>query len=452
MARSAFLRVVTLVALAAGATGCPAAAEDVRPPEDQFFFPSGLEVSPDEHYLFVVNANSELRYDSGTLLTVDLDRVDALVDEWLATAAVPGEPADCEQDILLPRLLVCNEEDVVLADATVRLGNFAASVKAENMDSGDLRLFVAARGDPSITWVDFYPSDHQTDCGGSGEPPRCDEDHRLTQLREDLELPTLSDEPYGIYVDSAGGYAAVTHFTSATVSLIDAPTDGRPPMLADVLGGLFASDPTTGVRGAVGVAGRSPGTRGSLLYVTSRSESRVQTMYVHRPSQEGGAPTLVPSEFFFLNRVLPSDDGRGLAFSADGNRLHVLNRNPPMLQTIDTSAGPDGYPQNTIAGAVEICSRASQLVLADVGGGERAFVSCFSAGQVWVVDTESSSVDAIINVGRGPHAVAVAPSRRRLYVTNFLEDTISVVDLTPEASTEYRVVLRLGRTRDSGGN
>jgi len=451
MARFTYFQALALIALGIGAAGCPAAAEDVRPPGDQFFFPSGLAVSPDERYLFVTNANSELRYDSGSVLVLDLAAVDGWVEDWLTQGDLPPDPADCEVDVLQPRLLVCNERDIVFADATVRVGNFATAVAVQTLQSGDLRLFVPVRGDPSVTWVDFYPSDHQTDCGGTANPPKCDEDHALTQLREDIYLPTLADEPYGIYVDSESGFAAVTHFTSASVSLIDAPPDGRPPMLVDVLGGLFAADPTTGVRGAVGVAGRSPGAPGGLLYVTSRSESRVQTMYVHRPSSGDGFPTLVPSEFFFLNRVLPSDDGRGIAFSPDGSRVHVLNRNPPMLQTIDTQPGPDGYPVNQIEDAVEICSRASQLTITDVGRGERAFISCFSAGQVWVVDLDSGTLEAIVNVGRGPHAVAVAPTRKRLYVTNFLEDTISVIDLTPQASTEYRVVLRLGRTRDSGG-
>jgi len=384
-------------------------------------------------------------------VAVDLAAVDAWVATWLGGSSIPGEPADCEVDVSNPRLLVCNERDAVLAQSTVRFGNFATAVKAQALDSGDIRLFVPVRGDPSITWIDFFPPDQETSCGGSGNPPKCDEEHSLTQMRGNLDLPTLSDEPFGIFVDSASGYAAVTHFTSATVSLVDTPSNGDTPMLVDAIGGLFAADPSTGVRGAVGVAGRSPGSADGLLYVTSRSESRVQTMYVRRPATEDGFPTLVPSEFFFLNRVLPSDDGRGLTFNADGTRVHVLNRNPPMLQTLDTSLGPDGYPRNQIVGAVEICSRASQLALADAGRGDRAFIACFSAGQVWVVDTESSSVDAIINVGRGPHAVAVAPTRQRLYVSNFLEDTISVVDLTPGSSTEYRVVLRLGRTRESGG-
>ena len=38
--------------VAVGLVGCTASAEEVRPPEDQFFFPTGASVSPDDARLF----------------------------------------------------------------------------------------------------------------------------------------------------------------------------------------------------------------------------------------------------------------------------------------------------------------------------------------------------------------------------------------------------------------
>ena len=52
--------------------GCTASSGEVRPPEDQLFFPTGAKVDPSEMLLFVANANSELRYDSGSISTFDL--------------------------------------------------------------------------------------------------------------------------------------------------------------------------------------------------------------------------------------------------------------------------------------------------------------------------------------------------------------------------------------------
>ena len=57
--------------------GCPATSEEVRPPADQFYFPTGMDISPDQEILFVANANSDLRFDGGTVIPVSLDRVDA---------------------------------------------------------------------------------------------------------------------------------------------------------------------------------------------------------------------------------------------------------------------------------------------------------------------------------------------------------------------------------------
>jgi len=437
------------------AGGCTAALDEVRPPDNQFFFPTGVEISPDESVLFVTNANSELRYDSGTVSVMDIPAVRSLVDDWLATGVVPSTPDPdntknpaCERDVNASHTLICNENQALIADATVRTGNFATELGVQTLADGNLRLFIAMRGDPSVTWIDYDRTARQLECGGSGAIPVCDDTHRITQMREDLELPTLVDEPFGIYVDSDNEYAMVTHLSSGAVSLIDTPADGTAPLLVDSLGGLFSAG-NNSTPGAVGIAGRRPGADGNLLYVTSRTESRIQTVYVNRPT--GDFPQIVPSDFFFLRNVVPSDDSRGIVFSSDGDRAYIVNRDPPMLLVVDTSLDEFGRPRNELDGAIEICPRASNVTLADVGRGERAYVSCFQDSQVWVVDTNSRTLDAIITVGRGPHSLRVSPTHKLLFVANFLEDTVAVVDLTPGSSSENRVALRLGRTRATGG-
>ena len=426
-------------------TGCPATGEEVRPPAGQLYFPTGMDVSPDESVLFVANANSDLRYDSGTVTAISLSAVESIVSSWLGTGQPPDGP-DCAVDLMVPYTLVCDESEAVMADTSVRIGNFATDLEVQALTGGaDLRVFVAVRGDPSLTWIDWEGGDLA--CGGEGEYPECDDAHRLTQLREDEDFSRIPDEPFDLFVDSQNGYALVTHLTSGSVSLTDAPLNGDPPILADALGNLFAPDPNTGVRGAVGAAGRLPGSANDRIYVTSRTEPRVQTLMVAR--QPGGFPSLVPAEFFFMNRVLPSNDGRGITFSEDGQRAYIVNRSPPMLHIIDTSLDEFGVPRNEFLTGVELCQQASNLAVADAGSGERVFVACFRNGQVWSIDPRGAVVDAIIDVGRGPHAVVPAPGRQRLYVSNFLEDTVAVVDLQPGSATENRVVLRLGRARQA---
>lgn len=443
------LRATALLLCSAALAGCPAQGDEVRPPRDQIFFPTGMAMAPDESALFVINANSDLRYDSGSISVIDLERVDAIADEWVGSGQAPGG-RDCDVDSDIRYTLVCDESEAVRADGAVRIGNFATEVAVQVLGSGALRLFAAVRGDPSITYVDYDADSGTLFCGDEGASfPECDEEHRLVNLMNDPDAGDIPSEPFGLYVDSDAGYVVITHLTRGAVSLADAPTDGSAPQLVDALGNVFLVNPDTGAQGAVGVAGRRPGSASDRVYVTSRSESRVQIFTIPRV---GGLPALVPGEFFFLRGVRPSDDSRGIAFGLGGDRAYVINRDPPLLHILDTSLSPEGQPRNELLDGVELCQQASTLAVADTGAGERVYVSCFRDGQIWVIDPAGGVVQSIIDVGRGPQTVVVAEGRQKLYVTNFLEDTIAVVDLEPGSTTENRVVLRLGRPRSLGGD
>src|SRR6266545_1523687 len=320
--------------------GCPASGDEVAPDPDRFYFPTGLELSPDESVLFVASSNSDLRYDSGAVHVVgvahveDLVSVDDLLDEWQGGAG--SEPPGCARDVTVPYTLVCDDEgDVIRSKASVRIGNFATDLRVQTLDSGALRLFLAVRGDPSLTWIDYV--DGKLSCGDEGGFPECDEDHRLSQMRNLPELGAIQDEPFG----------------------------------------------------AVGVAGRLPGSANDRIYVTSRVESRVQTLIVNRP--ERGFPTLVPTEFFFMNRaVATSTGGRGITFSDDGSRAYIVNRVPPMLHIFDTSMDALGVPRNEFVAGVELCSQASNLTVARTVRGDRVYVACFGNGQIWVINPDGA--------------------------------------------------------------
>lgn len=434
---------VALCGLLLATAACPASVEDVRPPADEFFFPTGMVLSPDQSLLFVSNGNSELRHDSGTINVVSLDSVEALIDNWLASER-QDPPANCGQDAVLPGVLQCHEQTVINADSGARIGNFSTALGVQELASGDLRLFAAVRGDPSITWIDFSAATGRLSCNDNPDDrfPLCSGEHRMLYLRDNVELSTLIGEPFGVYVDSGNGFAMVTHLSQGAVTLIDAPTDGRPPVMADALAGLFQFNVDSQTRAALGIAGRRPGAVNDLIYVASRSEPRVIMLTVYRNSS--GVAAIAPAEYFFLDGIDPSDDSRGIAFNEDGSRLYVINRAPAFLHVYDTEDGPDGFPRNAFAGGVELCTDASNIAVADLGRGDRVYVSCFPNGQIWVVDPRAQIVESIVDVGRGPNAVALAPERGLLFVGNFLGGTVSVVDVRPGSPNENRVLLRLG--------
>jgi hypothetical protein len=467
------LQLVAKAALPWLLAGCPASGDDVRPPRDQFYFPTGMDIDRDQTVLFVASANSDLRYDSGAIQLVDVRRVEGIASEWNGGHGSQPEGRDCSVDLMVPYTLVCDEREV-LRDAGVRIGNFATDLKVQTLvgeREGTLRLFLAVRGDPSLTWVDYDIEAGNLRCGSSGSFPECDSAHRLVQLRNDEDLISLPDEPFGLFVGSGpdSGIVVITHLNSGAVSLADAPPDGGEPILSDAIANLFTFNPNTGQRGAVGVAGRDPGSANDRIYVTSRVDPRVQTMVAVRQGRQ--LPTLVPTEYFFMNRsVINATDGRGIAFSTyrsedptrhrAGDRAYIVNRNPPMLMTFDTSIDELGQPRNEFVGGVELCAQASNLTVVaredlsdgaeEAETGDRVFVACFNNGQIWSIDPDGGVVDAIIDIGRGPHAVVAAPARKLLFVSNNIEGTVAVVDLEPGSRTENRVVLRLGRPRSSG--
>jgi DNA-binding beta-propeller fold protein YncE len=429
-----------LATLLLAAAGCTASADEVRPPDNQLYFPTGAALDPDERVLFVANANSELRYDSGSVSVVDLEAVDRIANDWVASGAVP---AGCEPDLDRDETLTCDQPLFILANASARIGNFATDIAVQDLGGGNARLIVPTRGDPSIAWLEWNGSALDCNPGAQGFA-LCDEAHRLSYVHDDPDLETLPDEPFDAV--ATGEYAVVTHLTTGKVTLVHS-RPGADAIIADVVAGLFAADPLTGLRGATGVASRRPGDAGDIIYVASRSEDRVQTLTVGRPPSDA-PPYLVPGNYFFLNLVGNnaggSSDTRSMAFSPSGDRLYLVNRRPPSLQIFDTSLGAAGYPKNQGIGATDICRQASTLAVMDTGDGERAYVTCFQDGQVYIVDPRGlASVEDIVLVGRGPYSIVASQVHDKVYVTNFLENSLAVIDVSPTSPRHNRVVLRL---------
>jgi DNA-binding beta-propeller fold protein YncE len=426
--------------------GCTASAEDVRPFPDKIFFPTGLAIAPDESVLFVANANSELRYDSGAIFVIDLMNVDDIVNQWITNQAIPDS---CTQDTDHIETITCEDSPFISAQAGVRVGNFATDIAVQDRGSGRLRLIIPTRGDPSIAWADWDGTQLSCNSGAEGFA-LCDDRHRLSFAATDPDIG-IPAEPFGVFADSANEFAMVTHLTTGAVTLIDSPADGD-AVITDVQQSVFLPDPNTGLRGSTGVAGRTPTSAGDIVYVASRSEDRIATFTVGRPVN-GAPPFLLDGNYFFLDSVGGntgnSTDTRGMTFSPTGNAMYLVNRKPPSLQIWDTSLDETGFPKNKPIGATDICRQGSTIAVADSGDGERAYVTCFQDGQLYIVDPRSTvQAEDIVLVGRGPYSVVAAPTRKKVFVTNFLEDTIVVIDTTPNAPTRNRVVLRIGIPRN----
>src|SRR5687767_14053781 len=109
--------------------GCTASAEDVRHPDSDIFCPTGVAIAPDESVLFVANANSELRYDSGSISVIGLMAVDAVVNDWVNSGVIPD---GCSRDTDHTETITCEEAPFISAQAGVRVGNFATDIAVQD--------------------------------------------------------------------------------------------------------------------------------------------------------------------------------------------------------------------------------------------------------------------------------------------------------------------------------
>jgi len=453
---SALARALGWAVISAAIAGCTASADDVHPPRDQMFFPTGLAISPNERALFVANANSDQRYDSGSIGVINVETVEAMITGWEARTKDYNLPAGCSIDPDHRETLVCDEAQFFDSDAGVRIGNFASDLAVQRYNKTDddsVRLFVPTRGDPSIAWAD-YIANRLTCTTTSDAFALCDDAHRLVSLQNNPDLDSLASEPFSVFADSVNGFAMVTHMLTGSVTLIRSQP-GQPDdrvAIVDARHQQFAVNSNL-VSSASSIAGRITSTGEDIVYVGSTTEHRIQTYTVGM--RDNAAAFLLPGNYFFLDAVGQSSGSsstQALQFSAGGDQLYLVNRLPPSLQIYDTSTGPTGVPRNALQGASDICQQASKLTLVGSGDRERAYVTCFQDGQIYVVDPRGSSqVEDVISVGRGPYGVAaktgaLTDGKPRLFVSNFFEDTVAVIDLA-DGANHNRVVLRIGKPK-----
>jgi hypothetical protein len=486
------------------APGCRVNIEEPStiPSATELYFPAGLVKDPELPLLYISNGNSDLRYGGGTLQVADLARFDCAlsaargrpVDPLLCPTAT-ADAATCAADVLDPLVLNCPASTFLFSEATVKLGNFAGAMALQRRDNpsdatdrGRRRLFVAVRGDPSITWIDVdtrlatgtgrglldcfndetesrlaggLPLDDKT---GLPSPVSCDLEHLVQQnlcVGQTGCVPgspasnqVIPSEPFALSYDEgarADGTTfrrlVVSHLSPGQVTVLDASST---PFVSTVSAPLFSPD-GAGRRGAFSIAPRQAGVENSLFYATTTTAPRLQTFRID--SRDG----VVPADPVTLTGLFAANsDYRQLAFEPGGNRAFLTLGAPPSLLVLDTRVRPElgspSLPVNQPIDAVSVCPGPSNVVLrptVDPATGEarsRLFVVCFQTGQVMEVDPDHPRVLETITVGRGPNQLVFDDGGRRprAYVAHFLESTIGVIDLEPGSPTERRLVARLG--------
>jgi hypothetical protein len=186
--------------LLTAAPACKLNQQGVPPPLDRIAFPASALVDPDGHWLYVANSNSDLRYNDGTLVAVDLDAsvrdrfgASDYHPTWKVCAGADRVRVDtdadpCCWDFLDHIVLNCDERLYIPPASTVKIGSFSAGMQfqaftEDGCDPGldaeqataslrmsakdrhqcnancpsepvDGRLFIGVRGNSSLTYVD----------------------------------------------------------------------------------------------------------------------------------------------------------------------------------------------------------------------------------------------------------------------------------------------------------
>jgi hypothetical protein len=319
---------------------CSLSQNGVTPHPDTISYPAGAVTDPAGNWLFVANSNADLRYNDGTLVSLDLQSAmkERANPEWLPCPKVDylhpyTQPTDttkpvapfCCWDRLDPNILNCDEQGYITSDNTVRLGSFAAGMvwidpqcptkpacprncdpaHAPWLSTAPARIAIAVRGDASLTYLNINGTNPPVpDCGNTGPFGECDQAHRITQtftpaavLEGDTTASSatilrLPDEPYTLALDRDSNLLYLGHLTgdisrafSGGISLFDVtPTqDNTPPLYLSSFQSPFSSN-ASGLFGVTSftVKPHDPNnpndTNPAQIYATSRYVANVTSV------------------------------------------------------------------------------------------------------------------------------------------------------------------------------
>jgi DNA-binding beta-propeller fold protein YncE len=421
--------------------------------------------------MYISNGNFNTLFDGGTVVALDLAAVEA---DGLACRAAQDSgaaaPPGCELRPLSPPTL---RDTADLANRALPYIDAAATVEIASFP-GDFvispdgrRLFLPVRGDQSVTILDIDPAATGAaaiSCEEEGAGRRCSGGHVLLSDRESAvpefgtTVPGFSTGLFAMVLDfgrevvgaGAVNLAYVSHLDTGELSLFRLTPEGVP---------LFQE--TRPVATGVNQLAVHPQT--GLLYVARRNVGPAQAQIIGAsiPLIEPHLSALDTSK---LDTLIVGDlpistfdsggaDVRSLEFGSGGDRLYAGTRLPSAVVIFDTSLNEFGEPKNALVSRVQVGTTPEELtVVPRPGGGELVYVADFIGGRVHVVDPDLADGVApadVIEVGRGPFGMTFAEfdGKRRLFVVNFDEDTVSAIDADEASATFNEVLYRIGAPR-----
>ena len=438
-------------------SACRNSGED--PPVGRLVFPLPLEISPDGEVLVVANSNFDLRYNSGSLQSYDLQILNGSLDNACgnldpnqrdACGIVPEEDqrTDLTENISAVADLLIDQ---------VQIGSYANGISLVSFQEGRWRAYLPVRSDANLTFVDIVADGEQRghfDCQqGSitAEPElgrQCESifrhgDDEDAALRG-LELPR---DPVGvavgpladIYVGSGnppmqGNYVLFAHRDGrASLFFDDAEVEESTPKLIHTLSGFpqelsgIAFDPFS-----------------KVAWVSSAN-----TRFIGRVGVAFGGAVDKPEQSYLFNSGLLRLEGIDAGSSDQGDvrvirfdprpeirRVYMLSRRPRALLIAQLD---DRIATLEVEDLVEVGFGPSRLEVAtfDIRAPEDtepnprvfAFISCFESHDLYVVDVDQAELVGVVRGLSGPFEMALDVRRNRLYVVDFRSSVLRVIGL-----------------------
>jgi YVTN family beta-propeller protein len=250
--------------------------------------------------------------------------------------------------------------------------------------------------------------------------------------------------PYVYVVNSYGDSTNAATSTSAyntpgTVSVIDA-RQGSATL------NTVVAQVTVGIKPEMIAINAS----GTTAYVPNYASNNISVIdLTNLPASGTAAPTI---EFPSGNQPV------GIALTPDGTKAYVTLSNNSQVAVIDLST-------NTVTTKIPLSVSNPVGIVIDPAG-KYAYVTDFDqgeyvtpSGEVSVIDLSTNTEVSTIAVGTGPEGIAMTPDGSKVYVTNYVDGTVSVIDTSLAVTSPTTAVTNtitvdlspLGITIDSNG-
>lgn len=443
------------------------------------YYPVGVALTqPASDYLLVANSNFDLLYNAGSVVPLQLEPIREVLRECRECFDEGGE--QCCPEFIVPSEGEAEDStfevrDFVLEEHAVRTGSYASTISVTE----GLAL-LPVRSDASVHFIDVdeVPSDElgqrrvlRCAWGERADEPgdfqRCGSRRRVSsgERARDGASIGLPADPYGIipWTDEENGneFSVVGHMVGGEISLFrrfeqpnedDLPGDCTDGDDDDGDGLMNLDDPgcqgasislvdvdNTFNEGSTGLAADHDG----RLLVTSRFNASVTAFRV-------GESMISPVRDINVDIINPGDNQRGVAISPDGQLAYIASRSPESILVLDIAHDDYGNYVDRFVDVVEIGSGPSIVRIhsdPSYSEGYVIYAVCFEEDRIFVIDPAVNEAFSVITTRRGPHELIFDSELKVGYLVNFLESTVSVLDVDPGSPTYHQILTTLGRPK-----